>query len=534
MNIAHLPLRRWYLAGALVTTVPVSAVPAYLAAQVSDAAETITAVDIARHVGVIAADSMGGRNTPSRGLELTAQYVADQFQRAGLTSAQDLAAHVQDFGLNGGRISTWFQRYPIPVDPASVSIVFATGTQRAAAKLMTAAYLPWKVVPKKPAKVGVLFVAGRPTMEALIQVRIDDKIVLYYGDKNDTSARRIASWIVNKSPGLVYLHDEDSVTFARRLQAESMDPLLQSEKPEWVAIIRAAGVPGLKDLLATVGVDLPRFHADTSVILELPSLQLSLERQRSDPDTDTAATAPNVVGVLTGSDSTLNGEYVVISAHMDAPDQPEGVHNNGADDNASGTAGLIMLARAFSQPDARPRRSVVFVATSGGAKPGFWGSRAFVQALSAGTFSEDNEVTLPVVADINLDMIGGLPHDSVTVDGLQTLDLSSSLRLVAALHPELRLIVVDGGTVFRPESDHFSFTNSRLVLPSLSIHSRRHEDSAHHLDSAVTVNADQAARIVRFAFYLSQEILNAPTRPRRNAEGRRQMLEARRQMLVDR
>ena len=63
------------------------------------AAATITGGDVMRRVGIIADDSMMGRDTPSRGLELTAKYVADEFRRFGLEP--------------GGDSGTWFQRYPI-------------------------------------------------------------------------------------------------------------------------------------------------------------------------------------------------------------------------------------------------------------------------------------------------------------------------------------------------------------------------------------------------------------------------------------
>ena len=65
----------------------------------SGAAASITAPDVARRVGILADDSMMGRDTPSRGLELTAKYVADEFRRFGLKP--------------GGDNGTWFQRYPI-------------------------------------------------------------------------------------------------------------------------------------------------------------------------------------------------------------------------------------------------------------------------------------------------------------------------------------------------------------------------------------------------------------------------------------
>ena len=68
-------------------------------APIRKAAETITAEDLHGRLAIIADDSMMGRATPSPGLEMTAQYVADQFKRFGLTP--------------GGENGTWFQRYPL-------------------------------------------------------------------------------------------------------------------------------------------------------------------------------------------------------------------------------------------------------------------------------------------------------------------------------------------------------------------------------------------------------------------------------------
>src|SRR5712671_1577204 len=89
-------MRRVVLFGLALMAGPL---PAQTAAPERRAVETITAADVARRIGIIADDSMLGRDTPSRGLELTARYVASQFQRFGLKPGGD----------GGG----WYQRYPI-------------------------------------------------------------------------------------------------------------------------------------------------------------------------------------------------------------------------------------------------------------------------------------------------------------------------------------------------------------------------------------------------------------------------------------
>lgn len=113
----------------------------------------------------------------------------------------------------------------------------------------------------------------------------------------------------------------------------------------------------------------------------------------------------NVVGILEGADPVLKNEYVVISAHLDhiglsAP-LPNGHNvNNGADDDGSGSTGLLAIAREYAQGAAegmRPKRTIIFLWNAGEEK-GLWGSRYF---------NEFPPIDLSkVVADLNMDMIG--------------------------------------------------------------------------------------------------------------------------------
>ncbi len=115
--------------------------------------------------------------------------------------------------------------------------------------------------------------------------------------------------------------------------------------------------------------------------------------------------AENVIGILEGSDPVLKNEYVVISAHPDhiglAAPLPDGHNvNNGADDDGSGCAGLMAIARAFAEGAAkgiRPKRSIVFAWVAGEEK-GLWGSQYFTQFPFL-------DVT-KIVANLNMDMIG--------------------------------------------------------------------------------------------------------------------------------
>jgi len=120
--------------------------------------------------------------------------------------------------------------------------------------------------------------------------------------------------------------------------------------------------------------------------------------------------AENVVAMLEGSDPVLKNEYVVMSAHLDhiglAAPLPDGHNvNNGADDDGSGSAGLLSVARAYAEGAAkgiRPKRSVIFLWNAGEEK-GLWGSQYFAEYPPV-------DIT-KVVADLNMDMIGRTKGD---------------------------------------------------------------------------------------------------------------------------
>jgi hypothetical protein len=116
--------------------------------------------------------------------------------------------------------------------------------------------------------------------------------------------------------------------------------------------------------------------------------------------------AENVIAMLEGSDPVLKNEFVVISAHLDhvgltAAPLPDGHNvNNGADDDGSGSTGLLGIARSYAEGAAkgiRPKRSVIFLWNAGEEK-GLWGSQYFNQF----PFLDLTKV----VADLNIDMIG--------------------------------------------------------------------------------------------------------------------------------
>lgn len=228
------------------------------------------------------------------------------------------------------------------------------------------------------------------------------------------------------------------------------------------------------------------------------------------PSDATGPTAPNVVAVLEGRDSTLANEYVVFSAHMDhigtgAPDEDGDSIFNGADDDASGTSAVLEVAEAMTRLDMRPRRSMIFLLVSG-EEGGLWGSRWYA-----------GHPTVPLdamVAALNADMVGRNWPDTIAAIGDEHSDLGPTVRRVAARHPELGLTVV--GDLWPQErfyfrSDHYNF--ARAGVPVLFFFNGTHVDYHGRNDEPDRIDAEKAARVARLLFYLGLEISEADERP---------------------
>ena len=493
-------MRRFTLLGLLLTAAPLAAQTTPSASQ---AAASITAVDVARRIGIIADDSMMGRDTPSRGLDLTAQYVADQFRRFGLKSS--------------------FQRYPITrrrLEPGRSRVIFAAGARQDTASFTTAARFGGGVVPEKPVRAGAVLVGGPQTPESAGEVNVRDKVVLFVPPaKADPAGLQqvLRVLFLGGSKALVILDDADSATFAGSVPKRYPERTvvgLPASRPVILQLQSGA----VKNALTAAGVDLGGVRQATAPLSrDLPALKVGVEMS----DTVTSSlTAPNTVGILEGSDPQLKHEYVVFSAHMDhvgiTPGQADSI-NNGADDDASGTAGVIELAEAFSRPGARPKRSLIFLTVSGEEK-GLWGSDYFA--------SNPPVPVKQIVANINIDMIGRNWADTIVAIGKEHSDLGTTLERVNAAHPELRMTAIDDRWPeerFYFRSDHYNF--ARKGVPILFFFNGVHQDYHQVSDSPDKINSEKEARILKLLFFLGQDVANAPKRPEWNPESYREIVE---------
>jgi hypothetical protein len=217
------------------------------------------------------------------------------------------------------------------------------------------------------------------------------------------------------------------------------------------------------------------------------------------------ATGRNVVGVLIGKDRTLRNEVIIIGAHYDhlgtggfgslAPEASGAVHN-GADDNASGVAALLAIAKRVKEQ--RPARTVVFIAFSG-EEEGLLGSSYYTK-----------HPLYPIsetVAMLNFDMVGRLRNNKLIVYGAGT--AAEWPRILDSLNTGTPFDLKASGDGYGP-SDHASFY--AMKMPVLHFFTDLHEDYHRPSDDVATLDNDGIARVATYAANVVKVIGDRPAR----------------------
>ena len=433
-------------------------------------------------VNRIADDSTRGRDTPSPELDRLAGVIADEFRAAGLTPGGDSGGYLQRYPLTTRRIQPGYSRIEWR-DAGGMARTLGFGAEVGFAQ---------GTVPSGPISGPVVLLGGAIDAARIPAARLRDRIVLWAADLSPAGAAKvdgIAATLISGAPAAVIIVPSDPGIVRGMVAAQPAERL-------------ATATPGLVFTAVTA--------SEAAIGRSDPGLAARIRQSRTRPVTtldstaitmtvtiaDTAApaplrSAPNVVAIRPGTDPARRDQYIVVSAHMDHLGVVAGPDSimNGADDNASGTAGILMLARALQQPGLVLGRSVILLLVSGEEK-GLWGSAHFVA---------HPPVPLDhIVAEINLDMIGRGWRDTVGVIGREFSGLGRVLDSVAGRHPELGVTPI--GDVWPDEkrffrSDHYSF--ARRGVPSLFLSSGYSPDYHAPTDSPDKIDAAKEARLLR-------------------------------------
>jgi len=212
----------------------------------------------------------------------------------------------------------------------------------------------------------------------------------------------------------------------------------------------------------------------------------------------------NVLGMLPGGDPTLKDQILVVGGHYDHVGYgnrrnslgPVGFIHNGADDNASGTAGILELAEAFTLLPEHPKRSILFA---------FWDAE---EKGLLGTQHWLAHPTVPlrqIVFSLDVDMIGRLRGDSLDVFGVRT---GYGLRRLLCEQNGDGLLL-DFSWLMKPNGDHYTFF--RYGIPVLLVSTGEHEQYHRPTDKANLLLTDGMRRISRMLFGLLYELADRPT-----------------------
>ncbi len=222
-------------------------------------------------------------------------------------------------------------------------------------------------------------------------------------------------------------------------------------------------------------------------------------------DAASGAAAHNVVFALPGVDPALRDEWIVVGAHLDHLGVRNGDIYNGADDNASGVAGVIEVARAFKRRLQRPARSLLFAFFTGEER-GFIGSRHLVKHMPVPLEK--------VVAMVNADMISRDDTRTIHVVGPTTGD---SLRdAVERANESAGMNLVYDHPEWTYQSDHFVFF--REEIPFVYFGVEDHEDYHEPTDTADKINRQQIEAVSRLIYGTVEILAEQPAAPRWNAD----------------
>jgi len=476
-------------------------------------AQTLAAADPVRYlddVRALTAQNMEGRGAGTKGIERAASLLEKTYKHLGLQPA-GTNAYRQPFSVITGAKLKSHNR--LAVDNA--------GQQMSELKL-NQDFVPFSFSSSGSASAPLVFAGFGATAEEFgyddyAGMDVKDKIVVLlryepggFASKNGNAGLTRHAQLITKAinarnhgaKAIILINgrlgdgEEDLLTrFGSVSGPENTGIILVQVKNqvanEW---FKAAG-KSLADV--QLGID----HANKPQSFPFPeqlhvSINVDIETTR--------ATVDNVLAYLPGK----TDEYVIVGAHYDhlgygnadslAPSQIGQIHP-GADDNASGTAGVLELTRLFAQMKGQLPRGILF-ASFAGEELGLLGSAHWAQ-----------HPTLPIekaVAMLNMDMIGRIKDGKVFIGGVGTGTTLKSLLEQARSGSSFKIEYSPGGY---SASDHTSFVTKRI--PVLFFFSGLHSDYHKPSDTWDKIDSQSAARLVDVVGKTAMELSTASDRP---------------------
>jgi len=489
------------------------------------------------HVEALANDGMEGRNTGSPAHKRAAEYVSEQFKKAGLEPA-GIGGYIQPVAFKTRRIVEGESSLALVREGRTEPLVLGEDANISSR------------VDAAPAVEAPLVFAGyglnipERSINDLANLNLKGSIVVYIAATPKSlpgplqahfgsAAERWKMYSAAGAIGTVSIANPktsdipwERSTLARLQPSMSLaDPSLGDTVGQLLSVTMN---PAHADkLLAGSGHTFAELLALVDAGKPVPECPLQVRLKAKTKFEHSEVESQNVAGILRGSDPMRRNEYVVMSAHLDHLGIGEPINGdkiyNGAMDNASGIAAILETATRLRESGAKPARSILFVAVTGEEK-GELGSRYFA-----------THPTVPrgsIVANVNTDMFLPLfPLKILMVLGLDESDLGADIRATAIdLNVEVQADPEPQRNRF-VRSDQYSFI--KLGIPALAMkvgYNEKTPEAAiaakwiaerYHApsdDLNQPVDLASADKYVDVLTHLAVRIANRTTRPRWNAD----------------
>ena len=497
--------------------------------------------DLRADLTFLSSDALEGRMSLDRGSEVAIQFIAAEYSKAGLKP------------VTGDSYLQPVELIRFLPDPKQTNLVLRRAGKEQRYTFMTDFYgfYPHDVLVSAPVVfAGYGITAPEFKYDDYANLDAKGKIVLVFDhepQENDPNS------IFNGLGNTRHANARLKALNAQRHGAVGILIASEPNRKHPSNIERLSRIPGIVErithvpsqALADSEVNIPSFNISDAVAQDLlaasskkgSDLQSSIDANlgpASMPMTDTEVQmqvvdsemqrgmTANVAGMIEGSDPTLKNETIIVSGHYDHDGMRNGQIFHGADDNGSGTVGVIELARAFAANPARPKRSIVFIVFAAEER-GLLGSYYY-----AAHPLRPLETTRAV---INFDMIGRNETASAQTEGLMKIasDTSNELNLIGTVNsPDYRKVVEqqdevvglhlnykwddDAALNVFQRSDQFPF--ALHDIPAIWWFTGFHPDYHQPSDTVEKINFVKMEKIVRLAYLSAWTFADESSPPR--------------------
>jgi Peptidase family M28 len=445
-------------------------------------ASRLTAGALMADVSFLASDALEGRGTPSRGLDLAAEYIAAQYRRGGLEPAGDdgyfQSANFATVAPNAAGLEFALEAAGSTISPDKAGLTIQEG---AALDLHHAAVV----------KVAM----DAAAVDALAPEQVRGKVLalLPAGNAANAITRRLPALAAKLQPALILIVRPTPQPAGNRNDRPREATEIQTATP--ILVVGDAAV--LSGITA---------NADATVSVHMAAPTVTPVKLR------------NVVGILRGSDPVLKDTYLLITAHYDHLGIREGGGTdhifNGADDDASGTASVIEIAGAIQALPERPKRSIVFIALFG-EELGDLGSRYYA--------AHPIFPLAKTIADVNLEQLGRTddtqgPHVGMfNLTGFDYTDISTFLGKAGELTGVKAVKDEKNSDPYFTRSDNNAFAQAGVPSTTLSV---AYDFPDYHKagDEWQKLDYENLAKVDRAIALAAIDIANNPVAPQWNAK----------------